>query len=73
MASGEITSASAARELSPEALRQLEAIVRERLRGRLVRFIALQIAWDIGSERDHEQREREQRGDRDRPTSEHLT
>ena len=71
VAGGEITPASAVRELSPEACQQLEAMVRELCRARLVRFIAMQIALDIHGERDHERREQEHRGVGDcRPTSE---
>jgi hypothetical protein len=43
----EITAAFAMRNLSPDDCQQLESLVRELNRVRLVRFIATQIAWDI--------------------------
>jgi hypothetical protein len=62
VADGEIAPASAARELSPEALPQLEAAVREFGRIRLVRFIALQIALDIHDKSDRDKPEHVRRG-----------
>lgn len=51
VASGEMTPVSAARDLSPESCQQLETIVRNLLRARLVRFIAQQIAMGIHLDR----------------------